>query len=115
MNERACWAQAGSDLEMALGTMASMQATTEDEWHEEVAQLSPKQLVEATFQRLFPDSFLYVLPVWKHKVRSSDNMQVRSGQAFTAPVAVPLRLCSSRVEAQGLQLYKHHRLSLQTP
>ena len=90
MNEWACWAQAGSDLEMALGTMASMQAT-EDEWHEEVAQLSPKQLVEVTFQRLFPDSFLYVLPVWKHKVRSSDNMQVRSGQAFTAPVAIPLR------------------------
>jgi hypothetical protein len=75
MSKQACWAQAGSDVEMALGTMASLRATTEDEWHEEVAQLSPKELVEATFQRLFPDSFLYALPVWKHKVHSPENMQ----------------------------------------
>ena len=63
--------QVGDDLEMALGGMSSLQAVSEEEWHEEVAQLSPKQLVEATFQRLFPDSFLYALPIWNHKVSSS--------------------------------------------
>jgi len=63
--------QVGDDLEMALGGMNSLQAVSEEEWHEEVAQFSPKQLVEATFQRLFPDSFLYALPVWNHKVCSS--------------------------------------------
>ena len=60
--------QVGSDVEQGLGSMASLQAVSEEEWHEEVANLSPKQLVEATFQRLFPESFLYALPVWKHKV-----------------------------------------------
>ena len=61
-------AQVGNDVEQGLGSMASLQAVSEEEWHEEVANLSPKELVEATFQRLFPDSFLYALPVWKHKV-----------------------------------------------
>ena len=40
----------------------------EESWHEEVASLTPTQLVEATFRRLFPDTFQYALPVWKHKV-----------------------------------------------
>ena len=61
-------AQVGSDVEQGLGSMASLQAVSEEEWHEEVANLSPKELVEATFQRLFPGTFLYALPIWKHKV-----------------------------------------------
>ena len=61
-------AQVGTDVEQGLGSMASLQAVSEEEWHEEVANLSPKELVEATFQRLFPGSFLYALPIWKHKV-----------------------------------------------
>ena len=60
--------QVGTDVEQGLGSMASLQAVSEEEWHEEVANLSPKELVEATFQRLFPGSFLYALPIWKHKV-----------------------------------------------
>jgi hypothetical protein len=40
----------------------------EESWYEEAVTLTPSQLVEATFQRLFPGSFLYALPVWKHKV-----------------------------------------------
>ena len=61
-------AQVGNDVEQGLGSMASLQAVSEEEWHEEVANLSPKELVEATFQRLFPGTFLYALPIWKHKV-----------------------------------------------
>ena len=37
-------------------------------WWEQAGTLTPLQLVEATFQRLFPGSFLYALPVWPHKV-----------------------------------------------
>ena len=54
----------------SLASLASLQTVSEEEWHEEVVNLSPEQLVEATFKRLFPDSFLYALPVWKHKVRA---------------------------------------------
>ena len=73
MIRRALWAQVGSDMETglsSLASLASLQAVSEEEWHEEVASLSPEQLVEATFKRLFPDSFLYALPIWKHKVRA---------------------------------------------
>ena len=55
-------------METGLGSMASLQAVSEEEWHDEVATLSPQQLVEATFRRLFPDTFLYALPIWKHRV-----------------------------------------------
>ncbi|EIE23620.1 hypothetical protein COCSUDRAFT_63147 [Coccomyxa subellipsoidea C-169] len=45
----------------------SMMSAGEESWHEEVATLTPTQLVEATFRRLFPDTFQYALPVWPHK------------------------------------------------
>ncbi len=54
----------------SLASLASLQTVSEEEWHDEVINLSPEQLVEATFKRLFPDSFLYALPVWKHKVQN---------------------------------------------
>lgn len=54
----------------SLASLASLQTVSEEEWHEEVVTLSPEQLVEATFKRLFPDSFLYALPIWKHKVQT---------------------------------------------
>ena len=73
MIRQAFWAQVGSDVETglsSLASLASLQTVSEEEWHEEVVTLSPEQLVEATFKRLFPDSFLYALPVWEHKVRA---------------------------------------------
>jgi hypothetical protein len=46
----------------------SLRSAGEESWHEEVATLTPLQLVEATFRRLFPETFQYALPVWRHKV-----------------------------------------------
>lgn len=46
----------------------TMRSAGEESWHEEVATLTPLQLVEATFRRLFPHTFQYALPVWRHKV-----------------------------------------------
>lgn len=74
--------QVSSNLEMQLGSMASLQAVSEEEWHEEVAHLSPRELVEATFQRLLPDSFLYALPVWKHKVSPWPHSLKRAAAAL---------------------------------
>ena len=54
-------------MEAGLGAAAGA-AAEEESWHSEAASLTRLQLVEATFQRLFPDAFLYALPVWKHKV-----------------------------------------------
>jgi hypothetical protein len=39
-----------------------------DAFDEEVECIGPQQLVERTFRNLFPDSFLYAVPVYKHKV-----------------------------------------------
>ena len=54
MAKMGSWAQVGSDVEQGLGSMASLQAVSEEEWHEEVANLSPKELVEATFPAPVP-------------------------------------------------------------
>lgn len=47
--------------------MGAAEAAAEEPWHSEAASFTRLQLVEATFQRLFPEAFLYALPVWKHK------------------------------------------------
>ncbi len=70
----------------SLASLASLQTVSEEEWHEEVVTLSPEQLVEATFKRLFPDSFLYALPVWKHKVQTHPHHTTLSPSLQTSCV-----------------------------
>jgi hypothetical protein len=67
------WVQAESRVQEVF---ESMMSAGEESWHEEVATLTPTQLVEATFRRLFPDTFQYALPVWKHKVRAASPVML---------------------------------------
>ncbi|CAK0783273.1 hypothetical protein CVIRNUC_006472 [Coccomyxa viridis] len=93
----------GSDVEQGLGSMASLQAVSEEEWHEEVANLSPQELVEATFQRLFPGTFLYALPIWKHK--AVDELLWKWDTAYGR-----LHAAEAAYEASGCQTRPAHHL-----
>ncbi|CAL8472023.1 g11565 [Coccomyxa elongata] len=74
----------------------------EESWHEEVASLTPTQLVEATFRRLFPDTFQYALPVWKHK--SVDQLLWQWDEAYSR-----LLRAEARFEATGCSKRPTHR------
>ena len=58
--------QPGQDIEKGY----RLKNSGEEVWKDEVTTLDPLELVEATFQRLFPDTFQYALPVKNHKVCS---------------------------------------------